>query len=227
MNLIITGANLDSDYGNLVEVQKNNLVQILDSYSEIMTTITIVLPRYFENLPINDFLSQNYSNLKLKFVNKTRGALCTALLALDSSFLTGEIFIAPADSLNSSGYAAEIKNFLASGSHAGTVFFEQNDDSWSYLRIREKAKIIEISEKRRISNFASTGFFMFRGVDVLLTGAEWALKNSLETNGQYFMSGTLQSLLIMNRTVEAFPIVEPTQFKSFRNQKRLIERENE
>lgn len=217
MNLIITGANLDVSYGNLIGAQKNNLVRILDSYSDKFKLITIVLPSNFKYLPILDFLMENYPNLNVKFVSKTRGALCSALMALDARFLTGEIFIAPADSLYFSGYTEEISNFLTSSAQAGTVFFKQDDSSWSYLRIRDKTRIIEISEKRRISNLASTGFFMFRGADVFLKGAEWAINNSLVTNGQYFMSGSLQSLIILNKSVEAFPLVDRSQFNSFRN----------
>jgi hypothetical protein len=218
MNLIITGANLEDNYGKLADTQKNNLIQMLDSYSNNLTSITIALPRYFENLPIDEFLRKKYTELNIKFVNKTKGALCTALLALNSEFVNGEILIAPADSMTYSGYAKEINDFLSSKAEAGTVFFEKTDNSWSYLRLREQSKIIEISEKRKISNLASTGFFMFRNVNVFLQGAEWALKNSLVTNGQYFTSGSLQSLIIMNKAVEAFPLFEPNQYKSFRKQ---------
>jgi hypothetical protein len=218
MNLIITGANLEDNYGNLVEFQKGNMLKMLDSYMGSSNLITIVLPRHFENLPIAEFLNERYPEINAKYVNKTRGALCSALLALDSRFMTGEIFIAPADSMGSLGYAQEIDNFLSSEAQAGTVFFEQYDSSWSYLRIRDESRIIEISEKRRISNFASTGFFMFRSASVFLEGAEWALKNSLITNGQYYLSGSLQSLLILNKAVNAFPLCEKNAFISFRNQ---------
>jgi hypothetical protein len=218
MHLIITGATLEDNYGKLADIQKNNLIQMLDSYRNNLTSITIVLPRHFENLPVNEFLRNKYTDINIKFVNKTKGALCTALLALNSEFLNGEILIAPADSMTFSGYAKEINEFLSSKAEAGTVFFEKDDNSWSYLRLREHSRIIEISEKRKISNFASTGFFMFRDVNAFLLGAEWALKNSLVTNGHYFTSGSLQSLIIMNKAVEAFPLLDTNQYKSFRKQ---------
>ena len=217
MSLIITGANLENSYGNLDKSRKDNLIRVLNSYRGKSRSITIVLPIHFKNLPINEFLIQEYPEINTRYVNKTKGALCSALLALDSSFMTGEIFIAPADSMSSFGYDQEIDNFMSSDAHSGTVFFEQHDNSWSFLRIRNGSRIIEISEKRKISNFASTGFFMFRSASIFLEGAEWAIKNSLITNGNYYLSGSLQSLIILNKSVYAFPLIEGNTYESFRN----------
>lgn len=218
MNLIITGANLDASYGNLQDEQKIKLTKVLNSYQGNFKNITIVLPKKFESLPINDFLAFQYNQIRVKYVEGTHGALCTALLAIDIKFKEGEIFVASADSVASKGYFDEVSEFLSSNAEAGTVYLEKTDNSWSYLRIRNENEIIEISEKRRISTHASTGFFMFRSIDVFLDGAEWAIKNSLTINSRYFLSGTLQSLIILNKMVMAFPLNSESVFESFRQQ---------
>jgi hypothetical protein len=71
MNLIITGANLEDDFGHLKEKQKKIISRVIESFDDRFEIIAIVLPKHFENLPIKPFLSNTYPKLRLKFVNKT------------------------------------------------------------------------------------------------------------------------------------------------------------
>lgn len=216
MNLVITGGTLDLNFSNLNHESGGLLARVITSYSSNFSVINLVLPETFRETELVSLLAADFPNISVIYIGKTQGALCSALLGLINLDLSENLFIAPADSFVQSGYKTEIQRFINSGAVAGTVCFEKHDDSWSFLRIRNFDELIEISEKRKISEWASTGFFMFREGKSFLNGAEWALKNSLKTKDQYFTSGALQSLIILNQPVIAVKMNEVETFHSFR-----------
>jgi hypothetical protein len=216
MNLILTGAGLSESWLNLEVGYEAALHSVLRSYRYGYSNITLALAEHALHKSIYTCLVKHFPGINIKLVPKNGGALCTALLSLDYKSESGPIFITSADSFCKNGYETEVETFLASDFVAGTTILSQEDQSWSYVRKRG-TELIEISEKRRISNFASTGFFMFRSMKAFLDGANWALCNAVKTNDKYYTSGSLQALLVLGEKVSAIEIADPNSFISLRS----------
>ena len=77
---------------------------------------------------------------------------------------------------------------------------------WSYARLQSDKRLIEIAEKKVISNFASTGVFLFRSAREFVESAEWALRLNMTFEGDFYISAALNHLVMSGSLVMGFPL---------------------
>ena len=71
-------------------------------------------------------------------------------------------------------------------SHDGTLgVADREGDRWSFARLGEHGRVVEVAEKRRISPLASTGLYHFSDTQKFLADADVALSESTETVEHY------------------------------------------
>ena len=138
--------------------------------------------------------------------HQTMGALCTALLAIGGLNQDLPLLVAPGDSYISLGIQAHLTDFLESGADAATIIFPSSAANMSFVRTYDSNKVAEIAEKRVISGNASTGHFMFRKTSDFVDAAEWVLTRNMNYKGEFFLSGTLNYLVMQGRNVQAQPL---------------------
>lgn len=129
--------------------------------------------------------------------NATRGALCSAAMALDDLDANLPLVITSGDSIITGDLGSLLSCFIEKESVAGTVLFESSLPRWSYARLRDGNLILEMAEKSPISKFASTGLFYFKSPEHFLRATEWVLKENMHTKGEFYLSSAL-NYLIMN-----------------------------
>lgn len=129
--------------------------------------------------------------------NETRGALCTAAMALDNIESGKPLVIAPGDSYIDGDLSKLIEIFESKEVAAGTLLFQDSHQRWSFARLGQECKILEMAEKSPISHFASTGLFYFRSPELFIRAAEWVLRENMNTGGEFYLSTAL-NYLIMN-----------------------------
>lgn len=129
------------------------------------------------------------------------GQLCSVLQARE--FLDGEedLLIASADTYVVSCLATDIakrpqdcKGMISVASVPG--------DRWSFARTAEGSeRVLEIAEKRRISDHASTGLYYFsRGCD-FLKAADEVIERRHTTDNEYYVSAVYQAYMARNWAV--------------------------
>jgi hypothetical protein len=97
----------------------------------------------------------------------------------------------------------------------GVMCFESSQPRWSYAKLgANKLDVLEISEKKVISEFATVGCFFFRSVRMFLEAAEWCLVNNANTHGDFFTSMALNHLVASGKTVEA-RVVDTEQYRPY------------
>ena len=151
----------------------------------------VELPFWFKSEPLQ---ATNASSIFIS--NSTQGALCTALLGLDGFDLSAPLVVAPGDSILRFGISEIVSEFLSSGVTAATVLFESSDARYSYARLMPNSDISEMAEKRLISNWASTGLFLFKRAQDFLDAGTWVLKQNMRTGNEFFMSSSLNYLVM-------------------------------
>jgi dTDP-glucose pyrophosphorylase len=66
--------------------------------------------------------------------------------------------------------------------------FQAPGDKWSFVRLDENDRVIETAEKRRISDWATTGLYYFsRGSDFVRHADEMIAEND-RVNGEFFVA---------------------------------------
>lgn len=114
----------------------------------------------------------------------TEGQLCTVLQAKDYFLDEEGLLIAASDSYVRGNIAADINTIMADGVISVTNL---PGDRWSFARTGEDGRVIEVAEKNRISDNASTGIYYFSNAKLFATEAEQLIKDKETTKGEYFV----------------------------------------
>ena len=140
-------------------------------------------------------LLKNYLNVKFSFAlldEVTEGQLCTVLKASEYIDREEDVLVSSSDTLvlgNMQGDALSSKwdGLISVANLPG--------DQWSFAKTNETGEVIEVSEKVRISDHASTGQYYFRrGKDLVNFGLEMVEKTEM-TRGEYFVIPVYQKMM--------------------------------
>ena len=72
--------------------------------------------------------------------------------------------------------------------------------------------ISEMAEKRLISNWASTGLFLFKRAQDFLDAGTWVLKQNMRTGNEFFMSSSLNYLVMRGDRVRGISLPAPNKY---------------
>ena len=149
-------------------------------------------------------------------VNKnTKGAACSALMAIDHINNGAELIIANSDSLIFEDLNKARSYFNDTKADAGTICFESIHPKWSYVRLDENESVMEAAEKKPISNWANAGFYYFRkGEDFVASAMKTIMKEAC-VDGYYFIAPTLNEMILSHKSVKAFKIQKDNYINFF------------
>jgi dTDP-glucose pyrophosphorylase len=198
------------------------LASALLEYSKISQDLTVILSKN----EIDDFQSDNFlrrycPNLNVIGSQRTAGALCSALLGLDSKKSEMPLIIAPGDSFTRSETQEAINYFVNNQVDAGTMVFTSSDSKYSFVRVNNFGGITEIAEKRVISELATTGLFYFKNAETFMEGARWALVNSSTHNNQYFVSHSFHRIISLGLKTSIYTLKSPANYENFKDKARV------
>jgi hypothetical protein len=188
----------------LVWEGKEILFRAVSSYAEAIATTTVALNRR-ECLNWNTAskLLEKYPELKVELISSNvPGALISALMAASNIPPESPLIVAAGDSEISAGISGYVQEFLDSGVDAGTIVFQADDPRWSYIATGPDNQVRQVAEKRVIGLLATTGVFYFRTVELFLDAAQWCLINNAKDRGLYYVSTTLNALIIRGLKVK-------------------------
>jgi hypothetical protein len=78
-------------------------------------------------------------------------------------------------------------------------------DRWSFARTDASGTVLEVAEKRRISDHASTGLYWFASGREFLNAADASVRLGVKVAGEHYVMPTYSSLLAMGKRVEIAP----------------------
>jgi len=109
------------------------------------------------------------------------------LLARDFIDNDSSLIIANSDQYVDWNSGETIYSFMADGIDGGIVTFNATHPKWSYARIDESGLVLEVAEKRPISDLATVGIYFWRkGSDYVKYADEMIAKN-IRTNGEFYV----------------------------------------
>ena len=134
--------------------------------------------------------------------SQTKGAICTALLALEHINDDEEIVITSIDELIDVDYKEVVESFRKKNADAGVLSFESVHPRYSYARITADNKVEEVAEKKAISQNALASFYYFKKGSDFVKAAISVLKKDNPVQGAFFISQTINELILLQKNVE-------------------------
>lgn len=149
-------------------------------------------------------LGDNVSIIKIS--NETKGAACSALLAIDTINKPNEsLIIANGDQLFDVNLNNYIDSFYDDNVDASCLCFDSVHPRWSFVRLEGK-NIIEAAEKNPISRKAIAGFYFFLKGSEFVDSALSMIRKDGHFNNQFFIAPVLNELILKNLSLRAYMI---------------------
>ncbi|MFC1491337.1 glycosyltransferase family 2 protein [Nitrospinota bacterium] len=203
----------------MVEWALESLVGLL--YTQI---IFVVLKEHEYRHGVGDLLySLLGEKVRIVLLEKvTEGQLCSVLAARSLIATEEDLLIASADTYVISNLQSDIA--ACTGDCRGLISVaKMPGDHWSFVRTDGSRKVIEVAEKSRISDFASTGIYYFaRGLDFVKVADE-IIANNEKTKGEYYIIPVYQKYIQKEWNVgismakEMWDMGTPEAISKFRN----------
>jgi len=143
----------------------------------------------------------------------TAGALCSALLAIDHLDPEKELLVANCDQYIAAGMDDFYRACHSSGLDGYILTFRSTHPRWSFVRKSEAGHLLEVAEKRPISDEATVGLYYFRKAKDFLTGAEAVLLKGLRTKEQFYVSSIYNELILAGKTTGCLRLPDRVVYK--------------
>lgn len=236
VNVLIPSAGVSEFFKNsyypkvLMDVNGKPMVQrVLEEYAQIKDVHYIMILKEEECRKFHtDHIARLVTNgncdvIQLK--NETAGALCTSLMAI--SYVNGKdpLMIVNNDEIRDVDYKEVLSYFESKQADAGLITFENIHPRWTYIRT-EKDYVVEVAEKKPISKNAVAGFYYFRHGCDFVDVAEKKIRKGDTGNGVYYISGSINELILANKKVVYYPI-KAHQFHSLYSMEKIKEYERQ
>jgi dTDP-glucose pyrophosphorylase len=134
----------------------------------------------------------------------TEGQLVTVLAAREIINTDQDLLIASADTYVVSDLGAAVSARRPECRGLISVI-DMPGDRWSFARTDAARRVVEVAEKVRISEHASTGLYYFASGREFVETAETLIRNGERTRGEYYVMPLYQKYIDRGRRIEIVP----------------------
>ena len=193
------------------------LEHCMDSFEAEGVSLIPVLP-YSEKTQADNNIENRRAEVQPFFHNSTTaGALCTALLPVDRLNLDLPLVVSSGDIRLEGGFDSMIREAIAQNIELAVFVVEEQNPDYAYVRTNVSGMVIEIAEKKRISDTASTGVYFFKDPADFLQAGEWVLRNNISHDGVFYVSAAVNLMISQARIVQALKISSKADFTRFKH----------
>jgi len=136
----------------------------------------------------------------------TKGSVCSALLAIEHLDLDSPLIISSFEQVLDVDLSPIISDFISSDADAGVLTFDAIHPKWSYVKVDDDQNVTQAAEKLPISRNAVAGFYFFKTARVFFESAQAMIRKDVKTNDLFFISPTLNEIILNEGSVKALPI---------------------
>lgn len=191
----------------LIEVAGRPMILwALESISNlaISEVIFIVLTEHETTFQISELLHGNINSpcRIISIPEVTEGQLCTVLAAKSFIDTPEGVLIMACDSLIiHQDLAGEIATIQRKKGQGMISVASLPGDRWSFAKINDNEEVIEVAEKKRISDYASTGMYYFSEGKQLVEIGEEMINRKEKTRGEYYVIPVYQKMIDNNAKI--------------------------
>jgi dTDP-glucose pyrophosphorylase len=136
--------------------------------------------------------------------NETKGAACSALMAISHIANKDPLVITNSDQLFDDSLGELVVGLQ--DSDAGVLTFESVHPRWSYVRLNEEGLVVETAEKRPISRRAIAGFYYFRYGEDFVEAAMQSIRKDASVNGSFYIAPTLNEMILLGKQIRTVKV---------------------
>lgn len=198
MNVLIPAAGAGSRFEKvgytfpkpLIEVHGKPMIKVVvDNLNISAHYIFIVQKSHYEKYNLKYLLELIAPGCDIVQVDGvTEGAACTTLLA--ESLINNDLplLIANSDQVVEWNSNEVLYAFSADGIDAGVVTFNSCHPKWSFVKLNDDGFVIEVAEKKPISEHATCGIYYWKSGSDYVKYARQMIEANDRTNGEFYVA---------------------------------------
>jgi len=192
----------------LIEINGKPMIQVVVDNLGFNAKYTYVVQKsHYEKYNLQYLLNLITPNCNIVQVEGvTEGAACTTLLAKEFINNDKPLIIANSDQYvewNSMDFYYKMIETKADG---GILTFNNYHPKWSYVKLDENENVIEVAEKKPISDIATVGiYFWAKGSDYVKYG-EQMIKKNIRVNNEFYVAPIFNEAILDNKKIKTFNI---------------------
>lgn len=212
MNVLIPMAGLGSRFKDagfsfpkpLIEVNGKPMIQmVVDNLNLKANFIYLVLSEHLKQYNLKQMLNLITPKCKIIEVKGlTEGAACTTLLAKKFINNNNPLLIANSDQIiewNSNEYFFGINSEKLDGS---ILTFNATHPKWSFVKKNNMGNVIEVAEKKPISNEATVGIYYWKKGKDYVKYAEQMINKNIRTNNEFYVCPVFNEAILDKKIIK-------------------------
>lgn len=203
-----------------------HVIQNLTSIGRDLQFIFVVSTSDCRKFHLDSTLSiiTNHKCKIIRLNNETKGAACSALMAINHIGNDDPLIIANADQLFDDSLSDLIVQLQQAD--AGVVTFESVHPRWSYVRLDNEQYVVETAEKHPISRDAIAGLYYFHRGSDFIEAAMRSIQKESSIKGNFYIAPTLNELILQGKKIRVAKI-EAQRYHTFYTSQKIKEYESQ
>lgn len=184
---------IDINGQTMIEIVINNLRPTTDH-----KFIFICQKEHYDKYDLHNIL-KNATNNKFEVVlinGITKGAACTVLCATQYINNDDDILIANSDQFIQFDINDFIKEARGNNKDGLIMTFKASHPKWSYARVDNKGVVLEVAEKKVISDKATVGIYYFKKGSDFVKGAQSMIKKNIQHNNEFYVCPVYNEIIL-------------------------------
>ena len=187
----------------LIEVNQRPMIELVIENLQIDANfIFIVLKEHIDKYKIDYFLKRIKPNSKIVICDTvTEGAASTTLLAEKLINNSNPLLIANSDQYIKWNSNTVMYSILNSNVDGAILTFKSNHPKWSYARTDNKNQVIEVAEKKPISDKATVGIYYWSKGSDYVRYTKKMIKKNKRVNNEFYICPVYNEAIENNKKI--------------------------
>lgn len=147
----------------------------------------------------NNTTRENYTAIPL--IAPTQGALCSVLNAVDYINNDQELIVANADQVIDVAIDDFIKFARNSKADGVIMTFNSHHPRWSYARVDKNGHVLEVAEKKVISDQATAGIYYFKKGSSFVSAAFSMIEKNIRFNNDFYVCPVFNEMILDGKNI--------------------------
>ena len=192
----------------LIEVNGKPMIQVVvDNLNVDANFIFVVQKEHREKYNMDTMLNLIAPNCKIVEVDGlTEGAACTTLLAKEYIDNDAPLLMANSDQFLDWDSNEFMYKMIEQRVDGGIVTFTSTHPKWSFAKINEIGDVVEVAEKKPISNIATVGVYYWSKGSDYVKYTEQMIEKNIRVNGEFYVCPVFNEAIDDGKIIRTFNI---------------------
>src|ERR1700722_812258 len=190
----------------LIDVDGKPMIQrVVENLNINGKYIFIVKQEHCDQYYVDVMLKMFIPNCEVVKVSGPQGGAAKSVLEAKQLFNNlDHMIIANSDQMVEWNSCDFMYKMISKNADGGILVFNNTNPKWSFAKIDEFGNVIEVAEKKPISDIATVGIYYYKRGSDFVKYAEQMIDKNIKVNNEFYVCPVFNEFIIDNKKIEIF-----------------------